>query len=184
MACLPRRSEPRWAADGCRVRHTTQPDGLVDVWKDVVVQQAGTRQYVCPDGRNPAPSTMDALDVPPRPPRGTPISSTIPSGNHNGGAGIAFADGHAINHKWQDARTYTHAWAGPNPAWAVHHGAPGKPRQPGLLLSGADHVRPKIADSGQTPLACPDQMAVSTSSPSNRLSASRWSSLPPIPGSV
>ena len=30
-----------------------------------------------------------------------------PSGNHAKGAGIAFADGHAIIHKWQDPRTYT-----------------------------------------------------------------------------
>jgi prepilin-type N-terminal cleavage/methylation domain-containing protein/prepilin-type processing-associated H-X9-DG protein len=30
-----------------------------------------------------------------------------PSGNHANGAGIAFADGHAIIHKWLDARTYT-----------------------------------------------------------------------------
>src|SRR5208282_564110 len=29
------------------------------------------------------------------------------SGNHNGAAGISFADGHVIIHKWQDARTYT-----------------------------------------------------------------------------
>ena len=30
-----------------------------------------------------------------------------PSGNHGSAAGISFADGHAIVHKWQDARTYT-----------------------------------------------------------------------------
>jgi prepilin-type processing-associated H-X9-DG protein len=30
-----------------------------------------------------------------------------PSGNHGRSAGIAFADGHAIVHKWQDPRTYT-----------------------------------------------------------------------------
>jgi prepilin-type N-terminal cleavage/methylation domain-containing protein/prepilin-type processing-associated H-X9-DG protein len=30
-----------------------------------------------------------------------------PSGNHGRSAGIAFADGHAIVHKWQDARTFT-----------------------------------------------------------------------------
>jgi prepilin-type N-terminal cleavage/methylation domain-containing protein/prepilin-type processing-associated H-X9-DG protein len=30
-----------------------------------------------------------------------------PSGNHNGAAGISFADGHVLVHKWQDARTYT-----------------------------------------------------------------------------
>lgn len=30
-----------------------------------------------------------------------------PSGNHGEAAGIAFADGHALIHKWQDPRTYT-----------------------------------------------------------------------------
>jgi prepilin-type N-terminal cleavage/methylation domain-containing protein/prepilin-type processing-associated H-X9-DG protein len=30
-----------------------------------------------------------------------------PSGNHANGAGIAFADGHSIIHKWIDQRTYT-----------------------------------------------------------------------------
>jgi prepilin-type N-terminal cleavage/methylation domain-containing protein/prepilin-type processing-associated H-X9-DG protein len=30
-----------------------------------------------------------------------------PAGNHANSAGIAFADGHAAVHKWQDARTYT-----------------------------------------------------------------------------
>jgi prepilin-type N-terminal cleavage/methylation domain-containing protein/prepilin-type processing-associated H-X9-DG protein len=29
-----------------------------------------------------------------------------PSGNHGSSAGIAFADGHSIVHKWQDSRTY------------------------------------------------------------------------------
>jgi prepilin-type N-terminal cleavage/methylation domain-containing protein/prepilin-type processing-associated H-X9-DG protein len=31
----------------------------------------------------------------------------FPSGNHNASAGMAFADGHAIVHKWSDPRTYT-----------------------------------------------------------------------------
>lgn len=31
----------------------------------------------------------------------------FPSGNHNHAAGITFADGHAIIHKWVDARSYT-----------------------------------------------------------------------------
>jgi prepilin-type processing-associated H-X9-DG protein len=30
-----------------------------------------------------------------------------PAGNHNAAAGISFADGHVILHKWLDARTYT-----------------------------------------------------------------------------
>src|SRR6202012_2244252 len=30
-----------------------------------------------------------------------------PAGNHANAAGIAFADGHSITHKWQDRRTYT-----------------------------------------------------------------------------
>jgi prepilin-type processing-associated H-X9-DG protein len=31
----------------------------------------------------------------------------IAAGNHNGAAGISFADGHVIIHKWLDSRTYT-----------------------------------------------------------------------------
>jgi prepilin-type N-terminal cleavage/methylation domain-containing protein/prepilin-type processing-associated H-X9-DG protein len=31
----------------------------------------------------------------------------FPAGNHNNSAGMAFADGHALVHKWMDARTYT-----------------------------------------------------------------------------
>ena len=31
----------------------------------------------------------------------------FPAGNHGASAGISFADGHAIIHKWTDARTYT-----------------------------------------------------------------------------
>jgi prepilin-type processing-associated H-X9-DG protein len=31
----------------------------------------------------------------------------FPSGNHNGGAGISFADGHVIIHKWLDPRTFS-----------------------------------------------------------------------------
>ena len=30
-----------------------------------------------------------------------------PSGNHNQAAGIAFADGHSVIHKWLDKRTFT-----------------------------------------------------------------------------
>ena len=30
-----------------------------------------------------------------------------PAGNHGSAAGISFADGHSIVHKWQDSRTYT-----------------------------------------------------------------------------
>jgi prepilin-type processing-associated H-X9-DG protein len=29
------------------------------------------------------------------------------TGNHNGAAGISFADGHVVIHKWQDKRTFT-----------------------------------------------------------------------------
>ncbi len=32
-----------------------------------------------------------------------------PSGNHANGAGMAFADGHSITHRWLDARTYSPA---------------------------------------------------------------------------
>ena len=31
----------------------------------------------------------------------------FPSGNHNGAAGISFADGHVIIHKWLDPRTFS-----------------------------------------------------------------------------
>jgi prepilin-type N-terminal cleavage/methylation domain-containing protein/prepilin-type processing-associated H-X9-DG protein len=31
----------------------------------------------------------------------------FPAGNHGGAAGISFADGHVIIHKWQDIRTYS-----------------------------------------------------------------------------
>ncbi len=31
----------------------------------------------------------------------------FPAGNHNHSAGISFADGHSVIHKWTDARTYT-----------------------------------------------------------------------------
>jgi prepilin-type N-terminal cleavage/methylation domain-containing protein/prepilin-type processing-associated H-X9-DG protein len=31
----------------------------------------------------------------------------FPAGNHGGAAGMAFADGHSIVHKWQDTRTYS-----------------------------------------------------------------------------
>ncbi|MGH7980292.1 MAG: hypothetical protein ACREE6_13035, partial [Limisphaerales bacterium] len=42
-----------------------------------------------------------------------------PSGNHADGAGIAFADGHAIIHRWLDKRTYS-----PNPL--TEHGVGGE----------------------------------------------------------
>lgn len=31
----------------------------------------------------------------------------VPAGNHGGSAGLSFADGHSIVHKWKDPRTYT-----------------------------------------------------------------------------
>jgi len=42
-----------------------------------------------------------------------------PSGNHGSGAGIAFADGHSIIHKWLDPRTYS-------PNAITQHGAGGE----------------------------------------------------------
>lgn len=41
-----------------------------------------------------------------------------PAGNHANSAGMAFADGHSIVHKWQDSRTYTI----PASAIATEHG--------------------------------------------------------------
>ena len=39
--------------------------------------------------------------------RGATYLVDWPSGNHNHAAGIAFADGHSVIHKWLDSRTYT-----------------------------------------------------------------------------
>jgi prepilin-type N-terminal cleavage/methylation domain-containing protein/prepilin-type processing-associated H-X9-DG protein len=47
--------------------------------------------------------------------RATPGNTYLidyPAGNHNGAAGIAFADGHVIIHKWLDSRTYTFSVGG------------------------------------------------------------------------
>jgi prepilin-type N-terminal cleavage/methylation domain-containing protein/prepilin-type processing-associated H-X9-DG protein len=45
----------------------------------------------------------------------------FPAGNHNGAAGMSFADGHVIIHKWLDVRTYS-----PNPALhGIQYGGPG-----------------------------------------------------------
>jgi prepilin-type N-terminal cleavage/methylation domain-containing protein/prepilin-type processing-associated H-X9-DG protein len=53
-----------------------------------------------------------------------------PAGNHNGAAGIAFADGHAINHKWQDALTYTPQLGGVQPGLGGTFGAQESPDNP------------------------------------------------------
>jgi prepilin-type N-terminal cleavage/methylation domain-containing protein/prepilin-type processing-associated H-X9-DG protein len=53
-----------------------------------------------------------------------------PSGNHANGAGIAFADGHSITHKWLDPRTYS-------PSLALH-GAGGEGSSKGGLQTPDD----------------------------------------------
>ena len=53
-----------------------------------------------------------------------------PSGNHANGAGIAFADGHSIIHKWLDPRTYT-----ANP---LQHGVAGEGSTTGGLQTPTD----------------------------------------------
>lgn len=55
---------------------------------------------------------------------GSTYLTDFPSGNHNGAAGIAFADGHSIIHKWQDAYTYSaqnyYAMPGRGSSMSVH----------------------------------------------------------------
>jgi prepilin-type processing-associated H-X9-DG protein len=46
--------------------------------------------------------TVSALATP-----GNTYLIDYPAGNHNGAAGMSFADGHVIIHKWQDIRTYS-----------------------------------------------------------------------------
>jgi prepilin-type N-terminal cleavage/methylation domain-containing protein/prepilin-type processing-associated H-X9-DG protein len=53
-----------------------------------------------------------------------------PAGNHNQSAGISFADGHSVIHKWTDARTYT-------PQGII---------QPGMGSTSATHQSPDDAD--------------------------------------
>ncbi|MGH7952427.1 MAG: hypothetical protein ACREFE_10990, partial [Limisphaerales bacterium] len=51
---------------------------------------------------NDGSMAISALGVP-----GNTYLIDLPSGNHNHSAGMAFADGHSIVHKWLDKRTYT-----------------------------------------------------------------------------
>jgi prepilin-type N-terminal cleavage/methylation domain-containing protein/prepilin-type processing-associated H-X9-DG protein len=53
----------------------------------------------------------------------------FPGGNHNGAAGISFADGHVIIHKWLDSRTYIFSIGGPSggPSSAPMHPFPDDP---------------------------------------------------------
>jgi prepilin-type N-terminal cleavage/methylation domain-containing protein/prepilin-type processing-associated H-X9-DG protein len=54
----------------------------------------------------------------------------FPSGNHGNAAGMAFADGHSLVHKWQDSRTYT-------PQGII---------QPGMGSTGSTRQSPDNAD--------------------------------------
>jgi prepilin-type N-terminal cleavage/methylation domain-containing protein/prepilin-type processing-associated H-X9-DG protein len=56
---------------------------------------------------NPYSINDGSLAVPANATVGNTFLVDFPAGNHNAAAGIAFADGHALVHKWQDPRTYT-----------------------------------------------------------------------------
>ena len=58
---------------------------------------------------NPYSINDGSLAVPANATPGNTFLVDFPAGNHNAAAGIAFADGHAVIHKWQDPRTYTPA---------------------------------------------------------------------------
>jgi prepilin-type N-terminal cleavage/methylation domain-containing protein len=56
---------------------------------------------------NPYSINDGSLAFPANQPPGNMVLVDYPSGNHAQAAGIAFADGHALIHKWLDPRTYT-----------------------------------------------------------------------------
>jgi len=56
---------------------------------------------------NPYSINDGSLAVPANATTGNTFVVDFPAGNHNAAAGMAFADGHAAVHKWQDSRTYT-----------------------------------------------------------------------------
>jgi prepilin-type N-terminal cleavage/methylation domain-containing protein/prepilin-type processing-associated H-X9-DG protein len=56
---------------------------------------------------NPYSINDGSLAIPAAASGGNTYLVDFPAGNHNQSAGIAFADGHALIHKWQDSRTYT-----------------------------------------------------------------------------
>ena len=56
---------------------------------------------------NPYSINDGSLAIPANATAGNTFLVDFPAGNHNASAGIAFADGHALVHKWQDSRTYT-----------------------------------------------------------------------------
>jgi prepilin-type processing-associated H-X9-DG protein len=56
---------------------------------------------------NPFSINDGSLAIPAAASAGSTYLVDYPAGNHNNSAGIAFADGHSIVHKWQDSRTYT-----------------------------------------------------------------------------
>ena len=64
----------------------------------------------------------DTLAIPALAAPGQTYLTDYPAGNHNGAAGMSFADGHVIIHKWLDSRTYT--------APLSLHGQPGGIGQP------------------------------------------------------
>jgi prepilin-type processing-associated H-X9-DG protein len=56
---------------------------------------------------NPYSINDGSLAIPANATAGNTFLVDFPAGNHNASAGIAFADGHALVHKWQDSLTYT-----------------------------------------------------------------------------
>jgi prepilin-type processing-associated H-X9-DG protein len=56
---------------------------------------------------NPYTINDGSLAIPAAATPGNTFIIDFPSGNHGNAAGISFADGHVIVHKWLDSRTYT-----------------------------------------------------------------------------
>ena len=56
---------------------------------------------------NPYSINDGSLAIPAVATAGSTYLVDFPSGNHGSAAGIAFADGHSLVHKWQDVRTYS-----------------------------------------------------------------------------
>jgi prepilin-type N-terminal cleavage/methylation domain-containing protein/prepilin-type processing-associated H-X9-DG protein len=93
----------------------TRP-GPVDTW--VIMDEN-------PYSINDASMAISAVATP-----GNTYLIDYPSGNHGNSAGMAFADGHSIVHKWKDLRTYT-------PQGLI---------QPGLGSTSSSHQSPDNPD--------------------------------------
>lgn len=89
-----------------------------------------------PDSLNDAAYGMAMVDAASLP---SAIMVDVPGSYHNGAGEFCFADGHAENHKWQDARTK------PRPAYIPHAPGLGRGPQPGNpdILWLAEHCTAK-----------------------------------------